>query len=160
MKTNKIKLFAIIFFASPLLLLAIFKTTPAKVAAVVTDDPAATYKAKCAMCHTPTASKFFDPARTDEEHVQSILKGKKGEKPPYMPAWETKGITEDDAKALAAYMRQLKVPGKANTNTSVNANTNTNANVIVNANTKGNVNGCTNTNVNDKVNASTSSKCN
>ncbi len=152
MKTNKIKLFAIIFFASPLLLLAIFKTTPAKVAAVVTDDPAATYKAKCAMCHTPTASKFFDPAKTDEEHVQIILKGKKGEKPPYMPAWETKGITEDDAKALAAYMRQLKVPGKANTNTSVNANTN----VIVNANTKGNANGCTNTN----VNASTSSKCN
>ena len=149
MKTNKIKLFAIIFFASPLLLLAIFKTTPAKVAAVVTDDPAATYKAKCAMCHTPTASKFFDPARTDEEHVQSILKGKKGEKPPYMPAWETKGITEDDAKALAAYMRQLRPSNPdANTNTGVNANTNVNANANANSNTNVNANVCTNTNVN------------
>jgi cytochrome c1 len=42
--------------------------------------------------------------------VQAILKGKKGEKPPYMPAFETKGITEDDAKALAAYMKSLRTP--------------------------------------------------
>lgn len=112
MKTNRTKLFAILFFALPLLLLAIFKVTPTKVAAVNTDDPATTYKAKCAMCHTPTASKFFDPAKPEAEFVQIILKGKKGEKPPYMPSWEAKGITEDDAKGLAVYMVQLKNAAK------------------------------------------------
>lgn len=72
------------------------------------DDPAADYKAKCAACHTPTASKFYDPAKSDEEHTQIILKGKKGEKPPFMPAFEAKGVTEEQAKALAAYMKTLK----------------------------------------------------
>jgi mono/diheme cytochrome c family protein len=62
------------------------------------------------MCHSPKAEKFYDPSRPDEEQVQAILKGKKGEKPPYMPAFETKGITEDDAKALAAYMKSLRTP--------------------------------------------------
>ena len=108
MKINQIKLIAIIFFAVPLLLLAMFKVTPVKVAAAMPDDPAVTYKAKCAACHTATASKFFDPAKTDEEHVQTILKGKKGEKPPYMPAFGEKGMTEDEAKGLAAYMKGLK----------------------------------------------------
>lgn len=89
-----------------------FKVTPVKVAAVNTDDPATTYKAKCAMCHTPTAAKSFDPAKPDAELVQTILKGKKGEKPPYMPAWETKGVTEDDAKALVGYMKSLRAPAK------------------------------------------------
>jgi mono/diheme cytochrome c family protein len=71
-------------------------------------DDAATYKAKCAMCHTATASKFFDPAKPEAEQVQVILKGKKGEKPPYMPGFAEKGMTEDEAKALAAYMKTLK----------------------------------------------------
>ena len=45
MKTNRTKLFAIIFFAIPMLLLTIFKATTTKVAAYDTDDPAAAYKA-------------------------------------------------------------------------------------------------------------------
>lgn len=94
----------------PLLLLTIFKVTPVKVASYNADDPAAAYKAKCAACHTPTASKFYDPAKKDEEHVQVILKGKKGEKPPYMPGYESKGMTEDEAKGLAVYMRSLRPP--------------------------------------------------
>jgi len=40
--------------------------------------------------------------------VQAILKGKKGEKPPNMPAFEEKGITADQAKELVALMKQLK----------------------------------------------------
>jgi mono/diheme cytochrome c family protein len=107
MRVNQIKFIAIILFAFPLLLLAMFKATPVKVAASVPDD-AATYKAKCAMCHTATASKFFDPAKPEAEQVQVILKGKKGEKPPYMPGFAEKGMTEDEAKALAAYMKTLK----------------------------------------------------
>ena len=110
MKTNRTKLFAIIFFALPLLLLTIFKATPAKVAVYEADDPVAKYKAQCAVCHTPTASKFYDPAKPSEEHVQVILKGKKGEKPPYMPGYEAKGMTEDEAKGLAAYMKGLRTP--------------------------------------------------
>ena len=108
MNTNRIKLIAIIFFAFPLLLLATFKGTPVKVEASIPDDPAAVYKAKCAACHTPTASKFYDTVKADDVHVQIILKGKKGEKPPYMPGFGEKGMTEDDAKALAVYMRSLR----------------------------------------------------
>ena len=110
MKTNRTKLIAIIFFALPFLLLMIFKVTPAKVAANNAEDPAAAYKAKCVACHLPTASKFYDPAKADEEHVVTIMKGKKGEKPPFMPGYEAKGMTEDEAKGLAAYMRGLKTP--------------------------------------------------
>lgn len=110
MTINRIKLFAIIFFAIPLLAVAIFRVTPITVRATITDDPAVTYKAKCAMCHSPKAEKSFDPAKTDEEHVQIILKGKKGEKPPYMPGFEAKGMTADEAKGLAAYMKTLRAP--------------------------------------------------
>jgi mono/diheme cytochrome c family protein len=110
MKTATIKLIAIALFAIPLLLLTMLKAAPVKGAVAPLDDPAADYKDKykCAVCHTPTASKFYDPAKTDEEHVQTILKGKKGEKPPYMPAFETKGMTEAEARSLAAYMKGLK----------------------------------------------------
>ncbi|MBK8464755.1 MAG: cytochrome c [Chloracidobacterium sp.] len=108
MRTNRTKLFAIVFFALPLLFVAFSNGTPVKVAAYTFDEPAATYKAKCAACHTPTASKFYDPAKSDEEHVQTILKGKKGAKPPYMPGYEEKGMTADEAKALAGYMKTLK----------------------------------------------------
>ena len=47
-------------------------------------------------------------AKSDDEHVQIILKGKKGEKPPNMPAYETKGITAEQAKALLDHMKSLR----------------------------------------------------
>jgi mono/diheme cytochrome c family protein len=72
------------------------------------DDIAATYKTKCVACHGATAEKKFDPAMTQEEMVKVILTGKKMEKPPNMPAYGEKGITEDQAKALAAYMKSLR----------------------------------------------------
>ena len=71
-------------------------------------DAAATYKAKCAMCHGPAAEKKFDATKPDAEHIQVVLKGKKVEKPPNMPAYEEKGITEDQAKTLVTYMKSLK----------------------------------------------------
>jgi len=71
-------------------------------------DAAKTYKGKCVACHGPKAEKKFDTTKSDDEHVQIILKGKKGEKPPNMPAYETKGITADQAKALLDYMKSLK----------------------------------------------------
>ncbi|MEQ1606269.1 MAG: cytochrome c [Pyrinomonadaceae bacterium] len=110
MKTNWTKLTAIIFFAVPFLLLMTFKATPTMVAASAADDPATAYKAKCAACHTPNAGKFYDPAKPEAAQVEAILKGRKGEKPPYMPGYEAKGMTEDEAKGLAAYMKGLKTP--------------------------------------------------
>jgi mono/diheme cytochrome c family protein len=110
MNANRVKLYVIAIIVFPLLVIAGFK--PDQVGAVAADDVATTYKTKCAACHSPAAAKFFDPAKTDEEHVQTILKGKKGEKPPYMPAFEEKGITADQAKELAAYMKQLRTPAQ------------------------------------------------
>lgn len=109
MKANRTKLIAIILFAAPLLLFTLFSAAPARVGAAF-EEPAAAYKAKCAACHLPTASKFYEPAHADDHHVQVILKGKKGEKPPFMPGFEAKGMTEDEAKGLAAYMRGLRTP--------------------------------------------------
>jgi hypothetical protein len=37
-----------------------------------------------------------------------VLKGKKSEKPPNMPGYEEKGIAEDQAKLLVAYMKSMK----------------------------------------------------
>ena len=108
MRTLRTKLFAIILFAATLLLFTMFRAAPMTGAAIAVDDPATTYKTKCAACHTPSAGKFYDPAKTDEEHVQTIMKGRKGEKPPYMPGFEAKGMTEDEAKGLAGYMKTLK----------------------------------------------------
>jgi hypothetical protein len=36
------------------------------------------------------------------------MKGKKAEKPPNMPAFEEKGVTADQAKALLDYMKSIK----------------------------------------------------
>ena len=71
-------------------------------------DAAATYKTKCVACHGAKADKKFDAAKSDEEHLQIILKGKKMEKPPNMPGYEEKGITGDQAKALLEYMKSLR----------------------------------------------------
>ena len=77
-------------------------------ARTVDDDTAALYKAKCAACHGGTAEKKFDATKPDAELVETILKGKKAEKPPNMPSYGDKGITEDQAKALESYMKTLK----------------------------------------------------
>jgi hypothetical protein len=45
---------------------------------------------------------------TDEQLVEAILKGKKPEKPPNMPAYGEKGVTAEHAKGLVEYMKQLK----------------------------------------------------
>ena len=72
-------------------------------------DAATYYKdGKCAVCHGQKAEKKFDAELKDEDLVQIILKGKKPEKPPNMPAYETKGITPEQAKAMVDYMRELK----------------------------------------------------
>ena len=108
MTIYKTKFIAIIIFVLTLAAVSIINVAPAKVLANRNDDPAAEFKAKCAACHTPNATKFFDPAKSDDVCVETIMKGKKGEKPPYMPAFEAKGMTVDGAKALTTYMKGLR----------------------------------------------------
>ena len=84
-----------------------FSVAPAQ-GDVQPSDPAAFYKSKCVACHGQKAEKKFDAALTDEQHLEAILKGKKPEKPPNMPAYGEKGVTPDQAKALLEYMKQLR----------------------------------------------------
>ena len=112
MTINRIKFVAIALFTLPLVAIAIFSAT-IQVSAdpIVQEDVAATYKAKCAMCHSPKAEKAFDLTKTDEQHVEIILKGKKDAKPP-MPGYEAKGMTKEQAQALVTYMRDLRKPAQ------------------------------------------------
>lgn len=112
MTLNRVKLTAIAFFLLPLVAIAFFRSGPVLTVNAAADDPSVTYKAKCAACHSPKAEKFFNPALAEEELVQIVLKGKKGEKPPYMPGFETKGMTPEEAKALVVHMMQLREPAK------------------------------------------------
>ncbi len=106
---DMLKKIAVSLILLPLLGVMMINTAASRTRAAGEDfDAAATFKAKCVMCHTANASKNFDPAKTDEQLTEAILKGVKGEKPPFMPAYEAKGVTADQAKALAAYMRSVK----------------------------------------------------
>jgi len=108
MTQNRLKVFAIVTLILPMLVLSAFWKGPAAARSHVGSDPAAVYKAKCAMCHSPKAEKFFDPAKAEDELINAVLKGKKGEKPPYMPGYEEKGMTPEEAKALVDFMKGLR----------------------------------------------------
>ena len=112
MTINRIKLFATVSFVLPLIAFSVFfRTTPAvAVTLAPPDDASVVFKAKCAMCHSPKAEKFYDPAAPQDQQIDAILKGKKAEKPPHMPAFEPKGMTADEAKALIEYMKGLRNP--------------------------------------------------
>ena len=111
MKTNLLKLLTIAgFVLSVFALTSLHTVVPTTRVYAGNDDPATVYKAKCAMCHSPKAEKAYDPEMPIAEQTEIILKGKKGEKPPYMPGFEAKGMTEEQAKALAEYMKSLRTP--------------------------------------------------
>ena len=71
-------------------------------------DAGATYKSKCVACHGQKAEKKFDASLPDQQLIDIVMKGKKPEKPPNMPAYGEKGITPEQAKALVEHMKQLK----------------------------------------------------
>ena len=99
------KRIAAALFGIPLVATVLLISVPAKTTG---DDDAALYKSKCAICHGATAEKKVDKTKADDELIQTVLKGKKLEKPPNMPAFEERGITADQAKALVGYMKSLK----------------------------------------------------
>ena len=71
-------------------------------------DAAGYYKGKCAGCHGHKAEKKFDSTHTDDQLIDAVLNGKKGAKPPNMPGYGAKGVTNEHAKSLVEYMKQLK----------------------------------------------------
>ena len=107
MKPNRIKLIAITLFALPLLALGLAGTPATRTTSAQDFDAATAYKAKCAMCHGADASKKFDATLADADLVNFVLKGKDAT-PVKMPSFEAKGMTEDQAKAMVAYMKSLK----------------------------------------------------
>jgi len=100
------KRIAAALFGIPLVATVLLISVPARTTS--NDDAAALYKTKCAMCHGATAEKKVDKTKADDELTQTVLKGKKLEKPPNMPAFEERGITADQAKALVGFMKSLK----------------------------------------------------
>ena len=92
----------------PLLAVSVLSAGARGSSAAVEDfDAAATYKAKCAMCHGQKAEKKFDATKADDVLEAVILKGN-DTVTPKMPAYEAKGITPEQAKALNAHMKSLK----------------------------------------------------
>lgn len=112
MTLKRVKLFAIAIVILPVFALAIFKMNSVVVSARITDDEdvATTYKKQCAMCHKATAEKSFDATKENAVLEEVVLKGKKAEKPPNMPAYEEKGMTPEKAKLLVEYMKKLRTP--------------------------------------------------
>jgi mono/diheme cytochrome c family protein len=105
MTNIRIKKFAVAAAAAPLFLTLALISVPARADG---DDAATTYKTKCFACHGAKAEKKWDSTRPEDQMVESILKGKKVEKPPNMPGFAEKGINADQARALIAYMKSLK----------------------------------------------------
>jgi mono/diheme cytochrome c family protein len=71
-------------------------------------DAAATFKTKCVACHGAKAERKFDSSLPDAQLIDIVMKGKKPEKPPNMPAYSEKGVTAEQAKALVEQMKLLK----------------------------------------------------
>ncbi len=103
-----IKIFATVLVMS-LLAFMLFSVFPrATVGNAQAQDAATFYKGKCFACHGAKAEKKFDASLPDEQLIETVLKGKKVEKPPHMPEYQTKGVNADQAKELVTYMKQLK----------------------------------------------------
>jgi mono/diheme cytochrome c family protein len=74
-------------------------------------DGAATYKAKCAACHGPEGQGKIGPAlkgtSLSADQITDVLtKGNEAKKAPHKKPLS--GLSADDAKAVAAYVKTLK----------------------------------------------------
>jgi len=74
-------------------------------------DGAGTYKAKCAMCHGPNGEGKIGPAvkgtaLTADQIVDLLAKGNDAKKAPHKKP--ISGLADDDAKAVAEYVKSLK----------------------------------------------------
>lgn len=74
-------------------------------------DAAATYKAKCAACHGPEGQGKVGPAvkgttLTADQITDLLAKGSDAKKVPHKKA--VAGVSAEDAKAVADYVKTLK----------------------------------------------------
>jgi cytochrome c553 len=74
-------------------------------------DGGGTYKAKCAMCHGPEGQGKVGPALkgttlTADQITDLLTKGNDAKKAPHKKA--VAGLSADDAKAVAAFVKTLK----------------------------------------------------
>lgn len=74
-------------------------------------DGAATYKTKCASCHGPEGQGKIGPALkgtslTEDQIVDMLTKGDEAKKAPHKKA--ITGLSADDAKAVATFVKGLK----------------------------------------------------
>lgn len=74
-------------------------------------DGAATYKARCAACHGPEGQGKVGPALkgvslTADQVTDLLTKGNDAKKAPHKK--EISGVTPEDAKAVADYVKALK----------------------------------------------------
>lgn len=74
-------------------------------------DGAGVYKAKCAACHGAEAQGKIGPALkgislTEDQIVAVLTKGDEAKKPPHKKP--VNGLSADDAKAVAEYLKGLK----------------------------------------------------
>lgn len=74
-------------------------------------DGAATYKAKCAMCHGPNGEGKMGPklagtAVSADQIVAMLTKGDDAKKAPHKKP--VAGVSADDAKAVADFVKTLK----------------------------------------------------
>jgi len=99
-------------FRKPVILLFVITLTVCLVLPqLALADGAATYKAKCAMCHGPEGQGKVGPALkgtslTADQIVDLLTKGDDGKKPPHKKAMS--GLSADDAKAVADFVKSLK----------------------------------------------------
>jgi len=110
-KLNLLKKLAVALVTLPLLTALVLNTASVRTRAASDQiDAAALYKDyKCSICHGEKADKKFDATKADDQLESTVLNGKKGDKPPFMPAFATtKSMTPEQAKALVAYMKSLK----------------------------------------------------
>jgi len=79
--------------------------------AALAQDGAGVYKAKCAACHGAEGQGKIGPALkgtslSEDQIVAVLTKGDDAKKPPHKKAMN--GLSADDAKAVAAYVKGLK----------------------------------------------------
>ncbi len=72
------------------------------------EDGAAIYKAKCAACHGPDGAGKVGPALkgTKADVAAFVEKGEAGKKAPHSKG--ISGVSADQAKAVAEYVKSLK----------------------------------------------------
>ena len=78
---------------------------------VLAQEGAATYKAKCAMCHGAEGQGKVGPALkgislSADQIAELLTKGNEAKKPPHKKGLS--GLSDADAKAVAEYVKTLK----------------------------------------------------